>query len=148
MTALKRFAFKAALFSTVLLAVAYISLFLLVRSIRFQEWLKVEVTRRTGHQISLSDLRLTFPFSLTASTVEVSNESGTFLQGERITVTFGLVDLFSQSIYRIKLQRRVFHVELQKLFDSSAKNSIDIAIRHLNIEDGTISILKTREGQS
>jgi hypothetical protein len=146
-TALKRFAFKAALFSTVLLAVAYVSLFLLVRSVRFQEWLKVEVTRRTGHQISLSDLRLASPFSFAASAVEVSNQFGTFLRGERITVTFGLVDLFSRSIYRIKLQRPVFHVDLQKLFDSSAGTSIDIAIRHLNIEDGTL-VVKTIDGQS
>ena len=62
-------------------------------------------------------------------------------------MTFGFIDLFSRSIYRIKLQKPIFHVDLQKLFDSSAKNSIDIAIRHLNIEDGTI-VLKTIAGQS
>jgi len=146
-TALKRFAFKAVLFSTVILAVAYISLFFFIRSVRFQQWLKAEAIQRTGHKINLSDLRLTFPFSLTASAVEVSNESGTLLQGQRITVTFGFIDLFSKSIYRIKLQKPIFHVDLQKLFDSSAKNSIDIAIRHLNIEDGTI-VLRTIEGQS
>jgi hypothetical protein len=146
-SALKRFAFKAALFSTVILAVAYISLFFFIRSVRFQQWLKAEAIQRTGHKINLSDLRLTFPFSLTASTVEVSNESGTLLQGQRIIVTFGFIDLFSGSIYRIKLQKPTFHVDLQKLFDSSAKNSIDIAIRYLNIEDGTI-VLKTIERQS
>jgi hypothetical protein len=146
-TALKRFAFKAALFSTVTLVVGYISLFFFVRSTGFQQWLKAEAIQRTGHKISLVDLRLTFPFNLTASTVEVSNESGTLLQGQRITLTFGFTDLFSKSIYRIKLQKPIFHVELQKLFDSSAKNSIDIAIRHLNIEEGTI-VLKTSEGQS
>ena len=144
---MKRFAFKAALFSTVILAVGYISLFFFVRSTGFQQWLKAEAIQRTGHKINLSDLRLTFPLNLTASTVEVSNESGTLLQGQRITLTFGFTDLFSKSIYRIKLQKPIFHVELQKLFDSSAKNSIDIAIRHLNIEDGTI-VLKTSEGQS
>ena len=133
--------------STVLLAVAYVSLFLLVRSVRFQEWLKVEVTRRTGHQIRLSNLRLTSPFSFAASAIEVSSEFGTFLRGERITVTFGPADLFSRSIYRIKLQRPVFNVDLQKLFDPSAGTSIDIAIRHLNIEDGTL-VVKTSEGQS
>ena len=144
---MRKFAFKAAVLSTVLLAVAYVSLFLLVRSVRFQEWLKVEVTRRTGHQIRLSDLRLTSPFSFAASAIEVSNEFGTFLRGERITVTFGPADLFSRSIYRIKLQRPVFNVDLQKLFDPSAGTSIDIAIRHLNIEDGTL-VVKTSEGQS
>jgi hypothetical protein len=146
-TALKRLVFRAALFSTVILAVAYISLFFFIRSDRFQQWLKAEAIQRTGHKINLSDLRLTFPFSLTAASVEVSNESGNLLQGQRITVTFGFIDLFSRSIYRIKLQNPIFHVDLQKLFDSSAKNSIDIAIRHLNVEDGTI-VLKTIEGQS
>jgi hypothetical protein len=143
---LKRFAFKAALVATVILAVGYISLFFFIRSVRFQQWLKAEAIRNTGHKINLSDLRLIFPFSLTASTVEVSNESGTLLQGQRITVTFGIIDLFSRSIYRIKLQKPIFHVDLQKLFDSSAGTSIDIAIRHLNIEDGTI-VVKTG-GQS
>ncbi len=147
MTALKRFAFKAAFFSTAVLAVAYLSLFFFVRSVRFQQWLKAEATQRTGHKIDLSNLRLTFPFGLTASTLEVSNDSETLLQGEHITVTFGFIDLFSKSIYRIKLQKPIFHVDLQKLFDSSAKSSMEIGVRHLNVEDGTI-ILKTMEGQN
>ena len=146
-TALKRLVFRAALFSTVILAVAYISLFFFIRSDRFQQWLKSEAFYRTGHEINLSHLRLTFPFRLIASGLTISKESETLLQGERIAVTLSFIDLFSKSIYRIELQKPVFHVDLQKLFDSSAKNSIDFAIRHLNIEDGTI-VLKTIEGQS
>jgi hypothetical protein len=145
--ALKGFALRAALFSTAILALAYVSLFFFVRSAGFQQWLKAEVIQRSGYQINLSDLRLTFPFRLAASGVTVSNESEILLQGERIAVTFSLVDLFSKSIYGIKLQKPIFHVDLQKLFDSSAKNSMDIAIRHLNVEDGMI-VLKTIEGQS
>ncbi|HEX9272485.1 MAG TPA: hypothetical protein VGA01_09765, partial [Candidatus Binatia bacterium] len=144
---MKRFAFKAALFSTAILAVAYISLFFFIRSDRFQQWLKSEAFYRTGHEINLSHLRLTFPFRLIASGLTISKESETVLQGETIAVTLSFIDLFSKSIYRIELQKPVFHVDLQKLFDSSAKNSIDIAIRHLNVEDGTI-VLKTIEGQS
>jgi hypothetical protein len=144
---LKRFALRAALFFIAILTLAYVSLFFFVRSDGFQQWLKTEAIQRTGHEINISNLGLAFPFRLAASGLTVSNESETLLQGERIVVTFSLVDLFSKSIYRIKLQKPIFHVDLQKLFDSSAKNSIDISIRHLNVEDGTI-VLKTIGGQS
>ena len=144
---MKRFGFRAALFSTVVLTVAYVSLFFLIPSVVFQQWLKGEASHRTGQTINLSDLRLTFPFNLVASGVEISNESGNLLQGERITVTFGFSDLFSKSIHRIKLHKPIFHVDLQKLFDSSTKHPLDVAIRHLNVEDGTV-VLKSMEGQT
>ena len=147
MTALKRFGFRAALFSTVVLTVAYVSLFFMVRSVVFQQWLESEASHRTGQIVNLSDLRLTFPFSLVASGVEISNESGKLLQGERISVTFGFSDLFYKSIHRIELNKPIFHVDLQKLFDSPAKTSLGVAIRHLNVEDGTV-VLKTMEGQN
>src|SRR5262245_31667379 len=147
LTTLKRFALKAILFSTVILTLAYASLFSFMRSDDFQQWLEAEATQRTGLQFNLSDLRLTFPFRLTASGITVSNESEMLLQAERIAVTFSLFDLFSKSIHGIEVQKPLFHVDLQKLFDSSAKNSIDIAIRHFNVEDGTI-VLKIIEGES
>jgi hypothetical protein len=126
--------------------VAYISLFFLVPSVGFQQWLKNEASQRTGQTINLSSLRLRFPFRIVASGVEISNEAGNLLQGERISVTFGFSDLFSKTIQRIELHKPVFHVNLQRLFDSSPRTSPDIAIRHLNIEGGTV-FLKTMEGQ-
>src|SRR4030095_5055400 len=144
---LKRCALRAALFSIAILILAYVSLFFFVRSDGFQQWLKAEAIQRTGHEINLSDLRLAFPFRLAASGLTVSNESETLLQGDRIVVTFSLVDFFSKSIFRIKLEKPILRLDLPKLFDSSAKNSIDIAIRHLNVEDGTV-ILRTVAGQS
>src|SRR4029434_2451643 len=81
------------------------------------------------------------------SGLQVSNESETLIQGDRIVLTFSLVDFFSKSIFRIKLEKPILRLDLPKLFDSSAKNSIEIAIRHLNVEDGTV-ILRTVEGQS
>jgi hypothetical protein len=144
---LKRFALRAALFSIAILILAYVSIFFFVRSDGFQQWLKAEAIQRSGYQINLSDLRLMFPFRLAASGLTVSNESETLIQGDRIVVTFSLVDFFSKSIFRIKLEKPILRLDLPKLFDSSAKNSIDIAIRHLNVEDGTV-ILRTVEGQS
>ncbi|HVH92096.1 MAG TPA: hypothetical protein VM783_11995, partial [Candidatus Acidoferrum sp.] len=143
---MKRFALRAALFSIAILILAYVSIFFFVRSDGFQQWLKAEAIQRSGYQINLSDLRLMFPFRLAASGLTVSNESETLIQGDRIVVTFSLVDFFSKSIFRIKLEKPILRLDLPKLFDSSAKNSIDIAIRHLNVEDGTV-ILRTVEGQ-
>jgi hypothetical protein len=145
-TALKRSAFKLALFFTVVLAAAYVSLFFFVRSARFQQWLKAEALHRTGHEINLSDLRLKFPFTLAASRVTVSKESETLLQGDHVTVALSLADLFSRSIYRIDVQKPVFRIELQQLFDSTT-GSFDVAIRRLNVEDGTI-VLKTPGGKT
>ena len=145
MTALKRPVFKVALFFTVVVAAAYVSLFFFVRSAGFQQWLKAEALQRTGHEINLSDLRLKFPFTFAASGVTVSKESETLLQGDHVTVVLSPADLFSKSIYRIDLQKPVFRVELQQLFDSSTTGSFDIAIRRLNVEDGTI-VLKTTGG--
>lgn len=147
MTALKRSAFKVALFSTVIVTLAYVSLFFCVRSARFQQWLEAEAFHKTGHKINLSDLRLTFPFTLVASGVTVSKESETLLQGDRVTVMLSPADLFAKSIHRIDLQKPVLRVELQKLFDSSTTGSFDIVIRRLNVEDGTV-VVKTTGGQT
>ena len=146
-TALKRLVFRAALFSTIFLAVGYASLFFFVRSARFQQWLKSEAFHRTGHEINFSDLRLTFPFRVSASGLTISKDSETLFQGERIKLTLSFIDLFSKSIYRLELEKPVFHIDLQKLFDSSANNSMAFAVRHLNVENGTV-VLKTREAQS
>ena len=108
---------------------------------------KAEAIQRSGYQINLSDLRLMFPFRLAASGLTVSNESETLLQGDRIVVTFSLVDFFSKSIFGVKLEKPILRLDLPKLFDSSAEKSFGIAIRHLNVEDGTV-ILRTVEGQS
>jgi hypothetical protein len=40
------------------------------------------------------------------------------------------------------MERPVFHLDLPELFASQGKTSFDIAIRHLNIQDGRI-VLKT-----
>jgi hypothetical protein len=146
MSAWKRFGFGAALFAGAILILAYLSLFFLVRSDRFQQWLKAEAVSRTGYHIDLSDLRLGFPFRLVASALKISNQSGVVLKGERVIVTLGFIDLLFKNIHRIELQNPVFYIDPEKLFDSSEESSVAIGVRHLNIYDGTI-VLKTTEGQ-
>jgi hypothetical protein len=146
-TAWKRLGFGAALFIGAVITLAYLSLFLLVRSDRFQRWLKDETLSRTGYHIDLSDLRLGFPLRFVASALKVGNESGTILEGEHMTVTLGFMDLFLKSIHRVELQKPVFYIDREKLFDSFKESSIRVGVRHLNIHDGTI-VLKTTGGQT
>jgi hypothetical protein len=146
-TALKRFAFGATLVSVVILIVVYGSLFFIIHSAHVQQWLKAEAIQRTGYEISWKDLRLKFPLRFIVADLKVSDESGTLLEGERVAVTFSFIDLFSKSIYRLEIQKPIFHVDLEKLLDASDKSSLDIAVRQLNIENGTL-VLKTAIGQS
>jgi hypothetical protein len=141
----KRFGFRAALFTGAVLILAYLSCFFWVRSDRFQQWLKAEAVSRTGYQIDLSDLRLRFPFRFVASALKISNQSGTVLEGEGVIIALGFMDLFRKSIRRIDLQKPVFYIDREKLFDSWEESSIAIGVRHLNIHDGTIVLKATGE---
>jgi hypothetical protein len=146
-TAWKRLGLSAALFAGAVLILAYLSLFFLVHSDRFEQWLKGEAVSRTGYQIDLSDLRLRFPFRFVASALKISNQSGTVLEGEGVIVALGFMDLFRKSIRRIDLQKPVFYIDPEKLFRLSEESSVAIGVRHLNIHDGTI-VLKTTGGQN
>jgi hypothetical protein len=146
-TAWRRLGFGATLFTGAVLFLAYLSFFFWVRSDRFQQWLKSEAVSRTGYKIELSDLRLRFPFRFIASALKIADESSIVLEGEHIAVTLGFMDLFRNSIHRIELQKPVFYIDPEKLFDSSAKSSVAIGVRHLNIQDGTI-VVKTTAGQT
>jgi hypothetical protein len=146
-TAWKRLGFGAALFTGAVVILAYLSFFFLVRSDRFQQWLKSEAASLTGYHVDLSDLRLRFPFRFVASAFKIANESGTVLEGERIILTLSFMNLFLKSIHRIELQKPVFYVDPEKLLGASEQSSVAVGVRHLNINDGTI-VLKTTGGQT
>jgi hypothetical protein len=146
-TAWRRFGLGAALFTGAVLIPAYLLCFFLVRSDRFQQWLKAEAVSQTGYHIDVSDLRLTFPFRFVASALKIANEYGRVLEAERVIVTPSLTDLFFKSIHRIELQKPVFYIDPEKLFDASEGSSIAVGVRHLNIHEGTI-VLKTTGGQA
>ena len=145
--ALKPALFRAIIFVTAAMTVAYLSLFVIVKSARFQQWLKTEIGSRTGYEITIGDLRLSLPFRLVASVSAVSKSSKTVLEVEQIALTLSPLDLFSKSIHRLQLQKPTVYLDVHELFDSSSKTLNDIAVRHLNIEDGTV-VLKTGEGGS
>jgi hypothetical protein len=147
MAAWKRWGLRAALFLAVAGVLGYLSLFLIVKSARFQHWLQAEIANRSGYEFNAGDLTVLPPLRLTASAAIISKSSKPLLQSEKIAVTLSPIGLFSGSIYGLELVKPIVHLNLQELFESPSKTSVNIAIRHLKIQDGTV-VLVIGEGES
>ena len=147
MAACKRWGLRAALFLAVAGVLGYLSLFLIVKSARFQRWLQAEITNRSGYEFNAADLTVLPPLRLIASAATISKSSKPLLQSEKIAVTLSPIGLFSGSIYGLELVKPTVNLNLQELFKSSPKTSVNIAIRYLKIQDGTV-VLVTGEGES
>jgi hypothetical protein len=142
MTAWKSFVFRAAIFLAAFSTLAYLSLFFVVKSSRFQDWLSLEVAQRTGHELQFGSVSLMPPLRFVVSAIKVSKSSKTLFESDRLFLTIGPWGLISKTLYRLRMERPVFYLDLPELFDSREKTSFDLAIRHLNIQDGRI-VLKT-----
>jgi hypothetical protein len=132
-------------FSTILLS-AYISLLLIVNSARFQEWMAKEIANRTGYDFSARDMRLDPLLRLTFTEVKASSAARLSLQAQRVIVVPSPAILFSRSIYRLQLEKPVLIFELDQLLDSTKKESVNVSIRRLIIQDGTL-VVGTGEGR-
>ncbi|HET8564638.1 MAG TPA: hypothetical protein VFM35_12260, partial [Candidatus Binatia bacterium] len=147
MSPLKRRVFGAFIVLLAAVALVFASIYLLVKSPKFHQWIEAKLNEQTGYQVRIGELRLGLPFSLTASAVSVSGPSGLLFQGDRLIVTVSPMDLFSRSIHRLQLEKPSFHLDLHDLLDSGSKHQMNLAIRHLNIKEGTL-VLKTAEGSN
>ena len=147
MTAWKRWGLRAALFLAIAVVLVYLSLFLIVKSARFQHWLQAEIANRSGYEFNAADLTVLPPLRLTASAASISRSSKPLFHSEKIALTLSPIGLFSGSIYGLELVKPTLNLNVRELFDSSSKTSLNIAIRHLKIQDGTI-VLITGEGDS
>jgi hypothetical protein len=121
----------------------YVSLFFLVPSTAFKQWLESEAGGRIGQTVNFTALRLTFPLTLVASGVEISHGADSLLHAERLSVSLGFGTLFSQSIHRIELHKPIVFIDLPNLFRSSPDTSVGVAVGHLNVRDGTV-VLKAK----
>ncbi len=140
----KRWVLKAALFLTVVLSLAYLALYFLVQSHRFRLWFQAEIANTSGYEIQLGDLRINPFLNFVASAVILSKSERTLLQAERIVLTLSPFDFFARRIRRLQLHRPTLYLDLHELFDSPSQRSMDIAIRELNMDEGTV-VLKTGE---
>jgi hypothetical protein len=144
-TTVKRIAFRAAAVAGALLVCAYAALLVTFNSARFQTWARAELKERTGYDVVAGEVRLDPLLRLKLSAVTAAKGSTPLLQAERMLVVFSPASLFAKTVYRLQLVKPTLHLRLEELLDSTRTSNLDIRIRHLNIEDGTV-VLKTGDG--
>ena len=127
-----------AIFLAVLGTLAYLSLFLVVKSARFQDWLSGEIAQRTGHEIQFGSVSLEPPLRFVVSAIKISRSSKMLFESDLLFLTVEPWGLIFKTFYRVRMERPVFHLDLPELFDAQDKTSFDIAIRYLNIQDGRV----------
>ncbi|HEY3169066.1 MAG TPA: hypothetical protein VGK57_17665, partial [Candidatus Binatia bacterium] len=123
-------------------ALIYIALFFSVQSTQFRDWAQSELSHRSGFQVRLANLRFRLPFSIVADAVEISKPGELLFKTNRVIVTINLLDLRSQTVHRVKIEEPVLELDVQEMMKSSSKTSAKIALRHLNVQDGTIVLKK------
>jgi hypothetical protein len=123
-------------------ALIYIALFFSLQSTKFRDWAQLELSHRSGFQVRLANLRFRLPFSIVADSVEISKPGELLFRSNRLTVTMNLLDLGSQTVHRVKIEEPVLELDLQEMMKSPSKTSAKIALRHLNVQEGTIVLKK------
>jgi hypothetical protein len=129
-------------FSFAALALIYIALFFSLQSTTFRDWAQSELSHRSGYQVRLANLRLRLPLSIVADAVEISKPGELLFKTNRLTVTINLLDLRSQTVHRVTIEEPVLELDVEQMMKSSSKTSAKIALRHLNVQDGTIVLKK------
>ncbi|MGH7825042.1 MAG: hypothetical protein ACREQ7_07675 [Candidatus Binatia bacterium] len=138
MTAWKIAVVRAAILVAAVFVLAYLCLFFVIKSARFQHWVQTEIAHRTGYELSVGGLSLLPPLRLAATAMKVSKSSEMVLEADRVVLTVSPLDFFLLSIHRLRLQKPILYLELKELFDSPDQTSVRPSIRHLNIENGTV----------
>lgn len=125
----------------------YAAILLLVRTDGFRARVQSELSKRTGYEVRIDELRLSPWLSLTASGVSAAKGERVLFQGKRIVCLFLPVDLFYGKISRLSIERPLFRLSLRDLFASSGKMSWNVSLGSLNIEDAEF-VLETGQRES
>src|ERR1043166_5984861 len=147
MTGWRRLVIRTAIFVVAGCGLAYLSLFLIVKSAGFQNWLKSNILKRTGYELKANDLSIEPPLALVAYNAAISRAGKTVLQSQKIFLSFTPIGLLSRRIHRLDFLKPIFFIDPHQFVDSSSQTSFDVTLRHLNIRDGTI-VLETGDGNS
>jgi hypothetical protein len=116
----------------------------MVHSSRFKLWFERELSTRTGYDIGIGDVRFGLPFIVSGSAVTVAKSGDVILTAARLALTLNPLELFSNTIQRVRLERPVIYLDLGKILKGSSQTSLPVGIRHLDIRDGTV-VLNTSE---
>ena len=144
---LKQAAFRTTVSILVVLLITYIALLLIVNSGPFREWLRNEVAKRTGYEITSGELRLDPLLRLTLAPVKASKADKPVLEADRIELMLTPVDLLSKTIHRLRLVKPTLYLDAGDLLQSSKEPAVNITVRHLIVEDGAL-VLRLANGNS
>src|SRR5436309_6405889 len=109
-----RFVVRATIIITAVGALVYLSLFLIVKSAGFQNWLKSTIANRTGYELKADDLGIEPPLGLVAYNAAISRSAKRLLQSEKIALTFTPIGLLSRRIHRLDLVKPTFYIDPQQ----------------------------------
>jgi hypothetical protein len=129
---------KLAVILLTLLTLIYIALYFVVSSQQFRAWAEAEIAARSGLSVSLGNLNLSFPFRVVARTLQISKPREFSLSVDRLTVTIDPFDLPSGTVHRVILERPVFRLNIEQLAQSQRDQRTAVALRYLNVREGTI----------
>lgn len=142
MIALLRVGLKLGVIVLVLFAGAYIALFFAFRSAKFTGWMRAELARRTGLDVRLAQVEFSLPFGVSVDSVEVSKPGELLFKTRRLTATVNPLDLFSKTIHRLDVEEPILQLDIQELGKSTEKTTGQVALRYLNVQDGTVVLKK------
>ncbi len=142
MTALPRAGLKLGIILLVLFILIYGALFFIVRSAKVRTWVQAQLSERSGSEVRVAELRLRPPFNIVAEALEVSKPGEFLFTAGRLTATISPFDVLSRTLHRVDVEKPVLQLDLQEMMKSPSKTSAKIALRHLNVQDGTIILKK------
>jgi hypothetical protein len=138
MTALPRAGLKLGIVLLVLLVLIYGALFFIVRLAKVRTWVQAQLSERSGSEVRVADLHLRPPFNVVAEALEVSKPGEFLFTAGRLTATISPFDVLSKTVHRVDVESPLLQLDLQQMMKSSSQTPAKIALRRLNVQEGTI----------
>lgn len=120
----------------------YLALLYGLSSDKARTWVTTKLSEATGADVRMAALRWLPPMTLTADGFEISKPGDFLLQSRRLTATITPLDLFSKTLHRLTFDKPLLQLEGQGLLRPPDTSSGQIALRYLNVRDGTVVLKK------
>lgn len=121
-----------------------VGLLFYVRTDGFRLWIASEIAQRSGYAIETKALSIQWPGQLVVVGL-VATKPGVNFAAESIRTTLTPLDLVTKTVHRLQLDRPILRLDLAALRQATAKTDIAVALRQLNVQDGTV-VIKTADG--
>ena len=144
MTVSTRTALKTVIFLLVSLVLVALAFSVIFQSSQFKDWLQTEIAQRSGYEVRLASLGFRLPLTIVAQGVEVTKPRQFRFKTSRLIATFTPFDLWSKTLHRVEIENPVLQLDIDEIARAPAQGSAEIALRHLNVQNGTI-VLKRGE---